>query len=242
MPLPILAFDSGSPLASVALAVEGEIVASRAEWVARSSTRLLQLIREVLDQAQMSPRDLGGLLAVAGPGSFTGLRIGLATAYGLYQSLASRGLRVAAIPTLDLLAAQALFAGANPQRPLVAAVDALRGEWTVQAFERGPDGLPTPLGVATLVAAVEFGVFAPATFVGFGLSRLADTSPLAAGLDIHEPGPLAPVALQVAALREPTWDARALTRPLYARAAAATLPNPRQRTIGSATVTDATPR
>ena len=86
----LLAIDSASPRVSVALGELGadlRLLATRDEVVERSSTRLLQLIREVLEEAGKKPQDLEGLLALSGPGSFTGLRIGLSTAFGFHQAL-----------------------------------------------------------------------------------------------------------------------------------------------------------
>src|SRR5437763_14313129 len=131
-----LALDTGSPRVSVALARDGALVASR--WVEqeRSSARLLAMIREVLDEAGIGVSGLGGIDGIAvlrGPGSFTGLRIGLATVLGLHQAT---GVRATAIPSLPVLAAAA--AGEAPLAPIViAAVDALRGEWSAQAFAAG---------------------------------------------------------------------------------------------------------
>ena len=64
-----------------------EVLAERSMEIDRSSGRLLEMIAEVLAEAGAKPADLGGVVALAGPGSFTGLRIGLATALGLHQAL-----------------------------------------------------------------------------------------------------------------------------------------------------------
>ena len=165
---------------------------------------------------------LGGLLALSGPGSFTGLRIGLSTAFGLHQAL---GIRAAAVPTLEVLAIEA--SDSKGASSVVAAVDALRGEWSVQKFARGADGTLRAQGDIEIVAADDLARFAPATLTGFGVGKLASLPP---ELDLHEPGPLAPATLRWAALREPAWNALALCRPLYARPPAATLPSPRPRT------------
>ncbi|HXU33618.1 MAG TPA: tRNA (adenosine(37)-N6)-threonylcarbamoyltransferase complex dimerization subunit type 1 TsaB [Thermoanaerobaculia bacterium] len=243
----LLAIDSASPRVSVALGDLGEDLrqlAARDEVVERSSTRLLQLIREVLDEAGKKPGDLEGLLALSGPGSFTGLRIGLATLFGLHQAL---GIPAAAFPTLRVLAA-ALTPGPSPRgrgeqsenvsrlfSPLplgegsgvraVGAVDALRGEWTVQPFQSG--AAPTEQGPSETLPPAAFARFAPGVVVGFGISAVASRPDWPAGLTAIEPGPLAPVALRLAWAEPPVWDALALTRPLYARPPAATLPKPR---------------
>lgn len=70
------------------------------------SERILQNIDQVLRGADLSPADLEGVAVGLGPGSFTGLRIGLSTAKGLAYAL---GIPVAGIPTLEALANNAPF-------------------------------------------------------------------------------------------------------------------------------------
>ncbi|HEY6322389.1 MAG TPA: tRNA (adenosine(37)-N6)-threonylcarbamoyltransferase complex dimerization subunit type 1 TsaB, partial [Thermoanaerobaculia bacterium] len=143
----VLALDAGSPVVSVAVGCGGEVLAAGAVALQHSSTQLLALVAEVLKAAAALPADLAGVVALAGPGSFTGLRVGLATALGLVQGL---GVRAQAVPTLAALAAAS---EAPPGGLVIAAVDALRGEWSAQAFEAGP--VPEPLGEMTLVPAGE---------------------------------------------------------------------------------------
>ncbi len=138
----VLALDAGSPRVSVAAGLRGEALAARSVPLERSSTQLLALVDEVLAAAGARAADLAGIVALAGPGSFTGLRVGLATALGLYQALGALGVRALALPTL---AAMAAASGAPPASVVIAAVDALRGEWSAQAFRAGgPSIPPTP--------------------------------------------------------------------------------------------------
>src|SRR3954449_10890345 len=138
MPNPLLALDTGSPLVSVALARDGAVVAARSVEQERSSTRLLEMVREVLEEAGIRIGDLGGIAVLRGPGSFTGSRIGLATALGLHQAL---GIPATALPSLQALAFSMGTAGR-----VIASVDALRGDWSAQGFEDG-----RPLGEMELV-------------------------------------------------------------------------------------------
>lgn len=221
----LLALDTGSPVVSVAVGREGprgcELLAARVLPQEGSSAGLLPAIESALAEAGATPRDLGGIVALRGPGSFTGLRVGLATAYGLHQAL---GVPAAGLPTLAVLARAARAEGR-----VVGAVDALRGEWFVQEFEGG--SVPEPLGEARLLATDALGSLAPATLVGFGVTRaVAARAP--AGLVIVEPPPLAAVALVVATAGPLDWDAALLTRPLYLRAPAVMLPAGRSRAGG----------
>ena len=85
-------------------------------------------------------RSLGQLDAVAvdvGPGLFTGLRVGVATAKGLAQGL---GVGVLGLTSLEVLAAAALAGGWDG--PVLAVVDGRRGEVFAAHYQAGPDGSP----------------------------------------------------------------------------------------------------
>jgi tRNA threonylcarbamoyladenosine biosynthesis protein TsaB len=95
-----LAFDTATDLATSALVDGGEVLGER---TSRAST-LLEDVDALLRQGGAHPRDLGALAVGIGPGSFTGVRIGLATARGLALALDLPG---AGVSTLDALAAGA---------------------------------------------------------------------------------------------------------------------------------------
>ncbi len=222
---PVLALDAGSPTVSVALGRAGEVLAARSEAISRSSKRLLQMIDEVLAEAGVEREELGGVVALRGPGSFTGLRVGLATALGLHLAL---GVPAAALPTLLVLAASAARTlgetGVDRDRVVLAAVDALRGEWTVQPFAGDP---PRALAEAETVPAPDLAGRGPAAIVGFGIAALAALPSWPAGDDaprLLSPGPLAPVTIELLPRLTLDWDPALLTDPLYARPPAVTAP------------------
>lgn len=232
---PLLALDTGSPWVSVALARDGEIHAVRAAPMERSSNQVLEMMREVLDETGIGPADLGGIVALRGPGSFTGVRIGLATAFGFYQSL---GLPATGLSTFEILAAAA---DAPDGAVTLSVVDALRGEWSVQAF--AASRIPIELGEPELVPGSQIPALfdrlgaspnAPANRVvaGFDLGRLAALPDWPAEIRLFEPAPDRPLAA-VAALRtaDPStvWDPRLLVAPIYSRPPAVTAPRPRGR-------------
>jgi tRNA threonylcarbamoyladenosine biosynthesis protein TsaB len=95
-----LAFDTATGVATSALVDDGELIGERAS---RAQT-LLEDVDALLRQGGAHPRDLGALAVGIGPGSFTGVRIGLATARGLALALDLQG---AGVSTLDALAAGA---------------------------------------------------------------------------------------------------------------------------------------
>jgi tRNA threonylcarbamoyl adenosine modification protein YeaZ len=115
----ILAFDTATERATSALVDDGEVLGER---VSRAST-LLADVDALLRQAGAHPREIDALAVGTGPGSFTGIRIGLAAARGLGLAL---GVTAAGVSTLDALAAGA--PGATP------VIDARRRE----VFVPGP--------------------------------------------------------------------------------------------------------
>ncbi len=137
----MLVLDTGSPTSSLALGTAGKIFGRRDFPLRRTSEELLPQLRGLLKEIGLSFAELGGVVALQGPGSFTGLRIGLATALGFHQAL---GLPATAIGTLPVLAGWALRAwvlDARPQEVMVA-VDALRGDFFGQLFWRGDEARP----------------------------------------------------------------------------------------------------
>ena len=102
----ILILETSTPQCSVALAENGAAVAwkeERAEEGYVHAERLLPLIDEVLREHGWAKSDLDGVAVSGGPGSFTGLRIGVSTAKGVCHAL---GLPLIALDTLAFLAEQ----------------------------------------------------------------------------------------------------------------------------------------
>ncbi len=220
---PILFLDTASPVVSVALGGSGEVLAQRTIELRRSSERLLPVIDEVLGEAHLTLAGLAGIVALQGPGSFTGLRIGLATTLGLSQAA---NLPATAMPTLAVLAA----AAPAGERDIVAAVDAIRGDWVVQRFrgaadETGPAG--KALSEPELSPAAALREFSACRIVGFGIGQLESGAPWPAsspGVELIEPPPLAPVAAGKWPAADIEWDASRLTAPIYFRPPAVTVP------------------
>lgn len=216
--LPILVLDTASPVVSLAVAREGEVLASATLELRRSSERLLSTLEETLEEANLSLGDLGGVVALAGPGSFTGLRIGLATVLGFHQALGLQATALATLPVLAVAAGETREPGSDG--PVVALVDSLRGDWTVQSFHltysdsAGWSAEPrTPPELRPAAALAELG---RGGLIGFGVEELARTTPLG-GLTAQEAPPLAPVAARWVSRRGVTWDPERLTMPIYFR-------------------------
>jgi tRNA threonylcarbamoyl adenosine modification protein YeaZ len=120
----VLALDTSTPAVTAAL---GEVSDSGMKGIAERRTvdprahgeRLAPQIQLVLDDAGVRPRELVAIVAGVGPGPFTGLRVGLATAAAMGQALG--------IPTYGICSLDALGRAAGPGRVLVA-TDARRRE------------------------------------------------------------------------------------------------------------------
>ena len=144
-----LAFDAGSPVTSAAVARDGALL-GECFGESRTGPSLLYQIDASLGRAAIATADLDGMLVLSGPGSFTGIRVGLATALGFRAGLA---VRVVGLSNLAALALQVVpgrvqdAAGSRGGARVLALVDALRDEWFVQEFE------PTAHGLAAIAEA-----------------------------------------------------------------------------------------
>lgn len=98
----VLGVESATPVASVAVAGQGGILAERMVLNRRThSVNLLPMLKAVLEESEIDRRELTGIAVSGGPGSFTGLRIGMSTAKALAWVW---GLPVVGISTLTALA------------------------------------------------------------------------------------------------------------------------------------------
>ncbi len=130
----LLAVDTSAEAASVAV-TDGETVLAELTVTRRGthSTRLMAIIRTALDAAGVRLADLDALAVTRGPGSFTGLRIGISTVKGL--ALAA-DLPTVGISALDALACPLAMAA----EPVWALIDARKGEVYAAAYRFEPDG------------------------------------------------------------------------------------------------------
>jgi tRNA threonylcarbamoyladenosine biosynthesis protein TsaB len=154
---------------------------------------LTPALEHLLQQLGLVPRDLGVVAVDVGPGLFTGLRVGVAAAKGLAQSL---GLGVMGATSLDILTAGAAAAGLRGL--VLACVDARRGEVFAAVHEveaAGPFSAPHTVRLdvglfAPADLAVALGEFAgqPVHAVGDGALRYADVLGKIAGVDAEAPG------------------------------------------------------
>jgi tRNA threonylcarbamoyladenosine biosynthesis protein TsaB len=134
----VLALDTTTRAGSAAVLRDGTVLAELpGDPSLTHGQRLPGELMRVLDRAGVRIDEVDLFAVAAGPGSFTGLRVGIATVQGLAMA---RTRRVVPVSTLDALAR----AGANPHRPVAAWVDAQRGD--VAATLYAPDGREVIVG------------------------------------------------------------------------------------------------
>jgi tRNA threonylcarbamoyladenosine biosynthesis protein TsaB len=198
----VLGLDTSTTATAAALRLTGGVsLERRDDPPARAhpghATRLLAMVDELLGEAGIALRDVALIAVGSGPGTFTGLRVGIATARGLAQSL---GVELAPVSSLRALARGA-DGGAAAGRPVLAAIDARRGEVFGAAYAAGggeelaaPRAL-APERVPALLDAAGLSGEAPVA-IGDGALRYRDAF-ASAGADV--PGESSPLHLLRAA-------------------------------------------
>lgn len=183
----VLTIDTATAATSVGLVEDGEAIGWQIVRAEHAAQQVVAAIERTLATAGVAAADIDRVAIGCGPGSFTGLRIGVATGIGLADGLA--------VPACGVGTLDALRAGAGPHA--VAVVDARRGE----VFAAGPG--------------VELGAYAPerlaaaladdAVLIGDGAVRhravLAERASVPPDeSELHVPAPAALAALSSTAL------------------------------------------
>lgn len=138
-----LAIETAFPTISVALRVGSEIFEPRTDLGAARASGLHPAVADVLAQSGRTAQDLQHLIVDVGPGSYTGLRVGIAMARSFVELLE---LSVSAVFSFDLLARRACANRANEgpasetpdeiSEDIYVAADARRGQWFVARYRR----------------------------------------------------------------------------------------------------------
>jgi len=214
----VLGIETSTTQASVALLEAGKVVLERSSARPKQSAeRLLPLIAELLQEASWPRGSIDRIGVSVGPGSFTGLRVGIACAQGL-----SLGLGVPLVGVGSLRA----MARAVPKELVgvrCAILDARRSEVFAGAYETGPRAAETlaPLALPSegALASLAERLPSPVIWIGSGLALLG-VSP-----GCSELGTLEPSAGAVGLLAEELDPATNPALPVYIRDAGATLPD-----------------
>lgn len=149
---PLLAFDTSTPTARVALiSPVGDCLVLREKTAARHSANLLALCDEILRAAALKVGELRAIACGAGPGSFTGLRVGLAVAKGLALPTS---LPLVLLSSLDALACD--LAAASPgAQVLLPCIDAGKGQVYARMYDTSGSTEPCPQGAIDWVLAPD---------------------------------------------------------------------------------------
>lgn len=214
----VLGIETSTSQAGVALLDGGKLVLERASARPKQSAeRLLPMIAEVLAEAGWQASSLDRLGVSIGPGSFTGLRVGIACAQGL-----SLGLEVPLVGVTSLRA-MARVVPESIRGLRVPLLDARRGEVFAAAYEAGPRAAEHLAPLAILADAARHRLStdlpAPLVWLGSGLA-LCGGEPDFSGPRAEEPS-----AFAVGLLAEELEPNEHPPVPVYVRDAGATLPD-----------------
>lgn len=146
-----LALDTSTPTAAVALfGPDGQAVGRHSDPSQRHGRTLVPDVRDLLRSAGLAPTDLQGIAVGLGPGSFTGLRIGITAAKTLAYAIGC--------PLFGLDSLEVLARSAGPDYRRIAAIaDAQRGQICAAEFSQAePGGLLARLGPNRIVSRADF--------------------------------------------------------------------------------------
>jgi tRNA threonylcarbamoyladenosine biosynthesis protein TsaB len=210
----ILAIETATPACAVGVRTTSGVVATRVVEGRRHTEALTESMKALLEEVELVPRDVNRVVVDRGPGLFTGLRVGIATAIAFSQAL---GCELVGVTSLEMLAGGAFEAGVRGA--LIACVDGRRGEIFVQTFALDGEvsAVDDPrVTTAGEVVATENSTEVPATFTGDGVERYWDdfaANPRATLFD--QPVPSVHAGLSLGASRPP----EEFVSPLYLREA-----------------------
>ncbi len=197
----LLALDTSTEACSAALCLNGQLL-ERSELAPRRHGELiLPMIDSLLAEAGISKQQLDIIAVGRGPGSFTGVRLGVSLAQGIALGL---DLPIIAISSLAALALEA----PNDDAAILAAIDARMNEVYVGSFRRCCDGLVEPLDKEWVGKADAYSITASPAWHGVGSGWQAHREELLGLLPGVPRDILAerfPQAKNVARLAAPLW-------------------------------------
>lgn len=171
----IILIETSTSLCSTALSEDGKVVSKRESTEPRAhASKTAPFVKEMLDERGLTVGDCSAVCVSKGPGSYTGLRVGVSTAKGLCFGAK---LPLISVGTLDTLVWQAIGEGLLPDgcRYVVPMIDARRMEVYTGIFT--PDGRQVSPTVAQVVDAHTFDAQlseGPVLFIGDGAGKCQD--------------------------------------------------------------------
>ena len=223
----IILIETSTALCSVALAENDSIVDYRESSAPKAHASLTAVfIQEMLEGRGLSVADCDAVCVSMGPGSYTGLRVGVSTAKGLCFGARKP---LIAVGTLDTLVAQATDASSNgaavpDYKYIVPMIDARRMEVYTAVFENGKQITETAPAIIDENSFADILADGPVLFIGDGAGKCADV--------IRHPNarfcqcnPTASAMLQPAieALKEKRFEDVAYFEPFYLKEFVATI-------------------
>ncbi len=223
----ILNIETSTSVCSVALTSEGAILQHLEDFQGRNHAVLLSgFIKEALDHLRRHEMKLDAVAVSIGPGSYTGLRIGLSEAKGLAYSL---GIPLIGVPTLELMAVGVMFGHELPDGVVFAPmIDARRMEvyTAVYDFALSAQMEPAPL-ILDADSYSEYLAKGPVAFFGDGSEKakeLLGSNPNAIFIPNINPLAVDMIALSERAFRNNDFIDVAYSTPLYLKDFQATKP------------------
>ena len=163
----ILAIETACPPGSVALCDSSETVYRPIESTRRTTETFALEIQGVLRDLELSPKEIDAVATTSGPGSFTGLRIGV-TASKVFAHVT--GAKLVAVDTLELLAFQCPVEG-----EVEVVLDAQRGELFAARFRKSANAIETLRPVAIIPASKWIADHSTEAYLtGLGLKKIED--------------------------------------------------------------------
>lgn len=171
----IILIETSTSLCSVALAENGVVVREKVSSEPRAHASVTALfVKEILEEGGLEVTDCDAVAVSKGPGSYTGLRVGVSTAKGLCFGA---GIPLVSVGTLDTLVWQAIDGGLLPEGCLhiVPMVDARRMEVYTGIFnDRGRQLSPTTASIVDGTTFADMLGQGPALFIGDGAMKCKD--------------------------------------------------------------------
>ena len=174
----IILIETSTALCSVALAEDGVVTVYRESSAPKAHASLTAVfIQELLSERELTLADCDAVCVSMGPGSYTGLRVGVSTAKGLCFG---SGKPLLAVGTLDTLVAQAtdVIPSEGEESPgyrfIIPMVDARRMEVYTAVFENGRQITETAPAIIDENSFAEYLEQGPCLFIGDGAGKCAD--------------------------------------------------------------------
>lgn len=215
----IILIETSTALCSVALSIDGKTVSYREDSSRRHASLTAPFVKEVMDENGLSVKDCDAVCVGMGPGSYTGLRVGVSTAKGLCFGA---GIPLIAVSSLETLVWQA--ADRNSYRYIIPMIDARRMEVYTAVYT--PDVRQLCPIEAKVIDENSFGKElseGPVLLIGDGAEKCREILPAAEIL------PCCPSAGSLALPAEAAWRQKrfediAYFEPFYLKDFVATIP------------------